>query len=72
MPRLAPKKLAAIGTVVVGFALLLRPSLFGPFQLSPAGVFLVGLTMVLGGAAGLILLMRDAPDDTNPDDGAVV
>ena len=59
--------------MMLGLALLLRPSLVGPFQLSPAGIFLVGLTLVLGGAATLVLLMRDAPPtDSGPDDGAVV
>ena len=73
VPRLAPRKLAAVVGVLFGLALLFRPSLVGPFQLSPAGVFLVGLTSVLGGAATLVLLMRDAPPtDSGPDDGAVV
>lgn len=73
VPRLAPRKLAAVAGVLFGLALLFRPSLIGPFQLSPAGVFLVGLTLVLGGAATLVLLMRDAPPtDSGPDDGAVV
>lgn len=73
VPRLAPRKLAAVAGMLLGLALLLRPSLVGPFQLSPAGIFLVGLTLVLGGAATLVLLMRDAPPtDSGPDDGAVV
>ena len=73
IPRLAPRKLAAVAGMMLGLALLLRPSLVGPFQLSPAGIFLVGLTLVLGGAATLLLLMRDAPaTDSGPDDGAVV
>ena len=73
IPRLAPRKLAAVAGMMLGLALLLRPSLVGPFQLSPAGIFLVGLTLVLGGAATLVLLMRDAPPtDSGPDDGAVV
>ena len=73
VPRLAPRKLAAVAGMLLGLALLLRPSLVGPFQLSPAGVFVVGLTLVLGGAATLVLLMRDAPPtDSGPDDGAVV
>ena len=73
VPRLAPRKLAAVAGMLLGLALLFRPSLVGPFQLSPAGIFLVGLTLVLGGAATLVLLMRDAPPtDSGPDDGAVV
>ena len=73
VPRPAPRKLAAVAGMLLGLALLLRPSLVGPFQLSPAGIFLVGLTLVLGGAATLVLLMRDAPPtDSGPDDGAVV
>ena len=73
IPRLAPRKLAAVAGMLLGLGLLMRPSLVGPFQLSPAGIFLVGLTLVLGGAATLVLLMRDAPPtDSGPDDGAVV
>ena len=73
VPRLAPRKLAAVAAVLVGLALLFAPSLVDAFQLSPSGVFLFGITLVLGGAATLIYLMRDAPPtDSGPDDGAVV
>ena len=73
VPRLAPRKLAAVAALLLGLALLFVPSIVGVFQLSPAGVFLFGLTLVIGGAASLVLLMRDAPPtDSGPDDGAVV
>ena len=73
VPRLAPRKLAAVAALLLGLALLFVPSIVGVFQLSPAGVFIFGLTLVVGGAASLVLLMRDAPfTDSGPDDGAVV
>jgi hypothetical protein len=73
VPRLAPRKIAAVAAVLAGLALLFVPSLVDAFQLSPSGVFLFGITLVLGGAASLIYLMRDAPPtDSGPDDGAVV
>ncbi len=73
VPRLAPRKLAAVAALLLGLSLLFVPSLVGVFQLSPAGVFIFGLMLVIGGAASLVLLMRDAPPtDSGPDDGAVV
>ena len=59
--------------MLLGLVLLFRPSALGLFQLSPAAVFVVGLAGILGGAATLVLSMRDAPPtDSGPDDGAVV
>jgi hypothetical protein len=59
--------------VLAGLGLLFVPSLVDAFQLSPSGVFLIGISLVLGGSASLIYLMRDAPPtDSGPDDGAVV
>lgn len=73
VPRLAPRKVLAVLAVLAGLALLFVPSLVDTFQISPSGVFLLAITLVLGGAAALIYLMRDAPPtDTGPDDGAVV
>lgn len=73
VPRLAPRKIGAVLAVLLGLGLLFVPSIVDAFQLSPSGVFLVGLTLVLGGSAALIYLMRDAPPtDVGPDDGAVV
>ncbi len=73
VPRLAPRKIGAVGAVLLGLGLLFVPSLVDAFQLSPGGVFLIGITLVLGGSAALIYLMRDAPPtDVGPDDGAVV
>ena len=73
VPKLAPRKVLAVLAVLAGLALLFVPSLVDAFQISPTGVFLLAITLVLGGAAALIYLMRDAPPtDTGPDDGAVV
>jgi hypothetical protein len=73
VPRLAPQKIGAVAAVLLGIALLFVPSIVDAFQLSPAGVFFFGVTLVLAGSAALIYLMRDAPPtDSGPDDGAVV
>ena len=73
VPRLAPRKIGAVLAVLAGLSLLFVPSLVDAFQISPTGVFLLAITLVLGGAAALIYLMRDAPPtDSGPDDGAVV
>ena len=73
VPRLGPRKLGGVAAVLLGLLLLFRPSVVDLFQLSPAAVFVLGMTGVLGGAATLVLLMRDAPlNDSDPDDGAVV
>lgn len=73
VPRLAPKKIGAVLALLLGLGLLFVPSLVDAFQISPTGVFLLAFTLVLGGAAALIYLMRDAPPtDSGPDDGAVV
>ena len=56
-----------------GLLLLFVPSVVAAFQLSPGGVFLLGLVGVVGGAVTVVLQMRDAPPtDSGPDDGAVV
>lgn len=73
VPRLAPRKIGAVLAVLLGLGLLFVPSIVDVFQLSPSGVFLVGITLVVGGSAALIYFMRDAPPtDVGPDDGAVV
>jgi hypothetical protein len=73
VPRLAPRKVLAVLAVLVGLGLLFVPSVVDVFQISPTGVFLLAITLVLGGAAALVYLMRDAPPtDSGPDDGAVV
>jgi hypothetical protein len=73
VPRLAPKKMLAVLAVLLGLALLFWPSLVDTFQISSSGVFLLAITLVGGGAAALIYLMRDAPPtDSGTDDGAVV
>jgi hypothetical protein len=73
VPRLAPKKMLAVLAVLLGLALLFWPSLVDTFQISSSGVFLLAITLVVGGAAALISLMRDAPPaDSGTGDGAVV
>ncbi len=70
VPRLAPKKLAATGTLLVGFLLMFVPGLL--LQARTAGVAVFGVLLTVVGAGALIYLMRDAPRDSDPDDGAVV
>ena len=73
VPRLAPRKLSAVGAVLVGLLLLFVPSVLDAFALTRSGIFLLGMLLVLGGAGSLVYLMRDAPTtDSGPDDGAVV
>ena len=73
VPRLAPSRLAAVGAMLGGLLLLIAPGVLDVFQLSRGGVSGFGVVLLLGGAASLVLQMRDAPPtDTGPDDGAVV
>jgi hypothetical protein len=71
VPRLAPRKLAAVAAVLVGVLLMFAPKLL--LQDRTAFVLTLGLLLTAGGAGALIYLMRDAPPrDSGPDDGAVV
>lgn len=71
VPRLAPKKIAAALTLLVGFVLMFAPGLL--LQPSTSGVAIFGMLLTVGGAAAMIYLMRDAPPaDSGPDNGAVV
>jgi len=73
VPRVQPRMVAGVAAILLGLLLLFVPSAIGVFQLSPGGVFLLGLVGVTGGAATVVLQMRDAPPtDSGPDDGAVV
>jgi len=73
VPRVHPRTVAGVVAILLGLLLLFVPSVVGVFQLSPGGVFLLGLVGVVGGAATVVLQMRDAPPtDSGPDDGAVV
>lgn len=71
IPRLAPKKVAAALTLLVGFLLMFVPGLL--LQPRTVGVAIFGVLLTLAGAGALVYLMRDPPpDETDPDDGAVV
>jgi hypothetical protein len=71
VPRLAPKKIAAALTLLVGFVLMFAPGLL--LQPDTSGVAIFGMLLTVGGAAAMIYLMRDAPPaDSGPDNGAVV
>lgn len=71
VPRLAPQKLAAAATLLVGFLLMFVPGLL--LQPRTAGVAIFGVLVTVAGAGAMIYLMRDAPPtDSGPDDGAVV
>ena len=73
VPRLAPSRIAAVGAMLGGLLLLIAPGVLDVFQLSRGGVSGFGVLLLLGGAASLVLQMRDAPPtDSGPDDGAVV
>ena len=73
VPRIQPRMLAGVAAMLLGLLLLFVPTAVGVFQLAPSGVFLLGLTGLIGGAATVVMQMRDAPPtDSGPDDGAVV
>lgn len=73
VPRVQPRMVAGVAAILLGLLLLFVPSVVAAFQLSPGGVFLLGLVGVVGGAVTVVLQMRDAPPtDSGPDDGAVV
>ena len=71
VPRLAPRKLAAAATLLVGFLLMFVPGLL--LQPRTGGVAILGMLLTVAGAGALIYLMRDTPPtDSGPEDGAVV
>jgi hypothetical protein len=70
VPRLAPQKLAAAVTLLAGLLLMFAPGLL--LQPRTAGVVMFGALLTVGGAGALVWLMRDAPPNAGPDDGAVV
>ena len=70
-PRIAARTLGAIALVVLGLVLLFVPQAVG--QGATAGTLLLGIALLGGGAAALVLRVRDAPPgDSGPGDGAVV
>ncbi len=70
VPRLAPHKALATATLLLGLVLMFVPGLL--LQPRTPGVAMLGALVTLGGACAVVYLMRDAPDDSGPDDGAVV
>ena len=70
VPRLAPQKLCAAAALLGGLILMFAPGLL--LQQRTAFVGMCGVLLTVGGSAALVYLMRDAPDDHDPDDGAVV
>lgn len=70
-PRISLRTLGAVALVVLGLVLLFVPQAVG--QSSTSGVLLLGIALLGGGAAALVLGVRDAPPhDSGPGDGAVV
>jgi hypothetical protein len=69
LPRL--RTLAAALMIILGFAVIFAPT---KLYLSDDTLsLLLGLVLIAGGTAALVLSMRDAPPtDSGPDDGAVV
>ena len=70
VPRLAPQKAGAAAAVLLGLLLMFTPGVL--LQPRTTGVAIFGVLLTLAGAAAVVYLMRDAPTDTGPDDGAVV
>jgi hypothetical protein len=69
LPRL--RTIGAVVMVLLGFVVIFSPFTLGLSDDSLS--LLLGLVLTLGGAAVLVLSMRDAPPtDSGPDDGAVV
>lgn len=70
-PRLRPRTVGAIAAVLLGVVLTFAPGLLD--QPQSGEVMLLGVALFAGGAVGLLMGVRDAPDeDRGPDDGAVV
>jgi hypothetical protein len=71
LPRVAPRTVAATVALLAGVVLMFAPGLL--LQDRTPGVGLLGVLLTVGGAAALLLRLRDAPpEDSGPDDGAVV
>lgn len=71
IPRLRPRTLGCVATMLLGFAVLFMPYRIGLDD--STGSLLLGLALTSGGAALLVSGMRDAPPTgSGPDDGAVV
>ena len=71
IPRPRLRTIGAVVMVVLGFAAIFSPNVLGLSD--DALSLLLGLVLTVGGAAVLVLSMRDAPPtDSGPDDGAVV
>lgn len=69
LPR--PRTVGAVLMVLLGFLVIFAPFTVGLSDDSLS--LLLGLVLTVGGAAVLVLSMRDAPPtDSGPDDGAVV
>ena len=69
VPRIRLRTLAAVLAVVLGLLVLFAPALLGLG--ATAGVGLLGLVLLAGGAGALVWWVRDSSDG-GPDDGAVV
>ena len=69
-PRISVRTLGAVAVLVLGLVLVFVPQALGQFPTT--GTLLLGIALLGGGAAALVLRVRDAPDDSGPGDGAVV
>ena len=71
VPRVNVRTVGAVALLVLGLVLLFVPALLR--QSETPGTILLGVVLLVGGAAALVLRVRDAPPhDSGPDDGAVV
>jgi hypothetical protein len=69
LPRISKYAVAGVLGIVVGFILLLRPTLL---PLDRDLVTMVGFTSIVVGAVTLVWRLRSGDDDEDFDDGAVV
>ena len=70
-PRLKPRTIGAWLCIVLGLLMMFAPDLLR--LPAGAGVGLLGISLLVGGAGALVWWMRDGPPrDAGPDNGAVV
>lgn len=70
VPRVSLRTVGAVAVLVLGVLLLFVPQVLR--QSETPGSLLLGVVLLVGGSAALVLRVRDAPDDDAGPDGAVV
>ncbi|MEP7055835.1 MAG: hypothetical protein ABI912_11360 [Actinomycetota bacterium] len=69
LPRLSGGKLWGVVMLIGGFVLMAGLPHLG---FDPDDAMIIGIGTTVAGAATLVWAMRDAPSDSDPDDGAIV